>query len=94
MEIPARHSWDVQLCFPAPLTLRFPRADCDLRDLQDMQDEEGDTSDSVGLELARNQAAKPVSAWLSPSQRRALGPFPCPAGASAAAWLTLGVFLP
>lgn len=61
-EIPAEHSWDVQLCFPAPFTLCLPRADCDLRDLQDMQEEEGDTGDSVGLELAQNQPAKPVSA--------------------------------
>ncbi|KAI1234246.1 Actin filament-associated protein 1-like 1 [Lamprotornis superbus] len=38
----------------------FEEFDCDLRDLQDMQEEEGDTSDSVGLELARNQPAKPV----------------------------------
>lgn len=68
-EVPRGHSWGVQLCFPAPFTLCFPRADCDLRDLQDMQEEEGDTSDSVGLELERNQPAKPsVSARLSLSQ--------------------------
>lgn len=67
-EIPAGHSWGVQLCFPAPLTLCLPRADCDLRDLQDMQEDEGDTSDAVGSELAGSQPAKPVSARLSPSQ--------------------------
>ncbi|KFP72745.1 Actin filament-associated protein 1-like 1, partial [Acanthisitta chloris] len=37
-----------------------PPTDCDLGDLQDMQEEEGATSDGVGLELARNQAAKTV----------------------------------
>uniref|UniRef100_A0A8D0KZA4 Actin filament-associated protein 1-like 1 n=1 Tax=Strix occidentalis caurina TaxID=311401 RepID=A0A8D0KZA4_STROC len=33
----------------------FEEFDCDLRDLQDMQEEEGDTSDGIGLELARTQ---------------------------------------
>lgn len=104
MEIPGGHSWDVQLCFPSPFTLPLPCADCDLGDLQDMQEEEGDTSDGVGLELAGNQTAKPVSAQLSPSQVCSaphgevavarVGPFPCPAPAPAAAWLTLEVFLP
>ncbi|NWY47893.1 AF1L1 protein, partial [Sylvia atricapilla] len=37
----------------------FEEFDCDLRDLQDMQEEEGDTSDSVGVELERNQTTKP-----------------------------------
>uniref|UniRef100_A0A8C5X7I9 Actin filament-associated protein 1 n=1 Tax=Malurus cyaneus samueli TaxID=2593467 RepID=A0A8C5X7I9_9PASS len=39
----------------------FEEFDCDLRDLQDMQDEDGDPSDSAGLE----QTEKPVSAPLS-----------------------------
>lgn len=97
-EIPAGHSWDVQLCFPAPFTLCLPRADCDLRDLQDMQEEEGDTGDSVGLELAQNQPAKPVSACLSLSQVCSapavprVGPLLCPAPAPAAAWLMLAHF--
>ncbi|CAM9469946.1 unnamed protein product [Bubo scandiacus] len=38
----------------------FEEFDCDLRDLQDMQEEEGDTSDGIGLELARSQTAKTV----------------------------------
>ncbi|NWZ32153.1 AF1L1 protein, partial [Asarcornis scutulata] len=38
----------------------FEEFDCDLRDLQDMQEEDGDTSNGVGLELARSQPAKPV----------------------------------
>ncbi|XP_032052762.1 actin filament-associated protein 1-like 1 isoform X2 [Aythya fuligula] len=39
----------------------FEEFDCDLRDLQDMQEEDGDTSNGVGLELARSQPAKPVA---------------------------------
>ncbi|XP_009978630.1 PREDICTED: LOW QUALITY PROTEIN: actin filament-associated protein 1-like 1, partial [Tauraco erythrolophus] len=38
----------------------FEEFDCDLRDLQDMQEEEGDTSDGIGLEVARSETAKAV----------------------------------
>lgn len=103
-EVPGGHSWGVQLCFHAPFTLCFPRADCDLRDLQDMQEEEGDTSD--GLEVARNQPDKPVSACLSPGQvcsapawgggsgQGGILPVPCWGSSSpCTAWLMLEVFV-
>ncbi|NXA46292.1 AF1L1 protein, partial [Nothocercus julius] len=44
----------------------FEEFDCDLRDLQDMQEEDGDTSDGIGLELARSQPAKSVAVDPAP----------------------------
>uniref|UniRef100_A0A8C9L8L6 Actin filament-associated protein 1-like 1 n=1 Tax=Pavo cristatus TaxID=9049 RepID=A0A8C9L8L6_PAVCR len=40
----------------------FEEFDCDLRDLRDMQEDDGDTNDSIGVELVRSQPAKSVPA--------------------------------
>uniref|UniRef100_A0A8C7EBY3 Actin filament-associated protein 1-like 1 n=1 Tax=Nothoprocta perdicaria TaxID=30464 RepID=A0A8C7EBY3_NOTPE len=42
----------------------FEEFDCDLRDLQDMQEEDGDSSNGIGLELARKPRCWP---WLTPT---------------------------
>ncbi|NWX95414.1 AF1L1 protein, partial [Nothoprocta ornata] len=44
----------------------FEEFDCDLRDLQDMQEEDGDSSNGIGLELARSQPPKSVAVDPAP----------------------------